>query len=416
MMDVHATDSLAEPEGRAADGPLTGLRVLEVGTLLAGPFAARLLGDFGAEVIKLEAPGTGDPLREWGNGTAEGRSLWWAVQSRNKKLVTLNLRDAHGQELCRRLAAECDVLVENFRPGTMERWGLGPDVLHEIKPDLVYTRVSGFGQTGPYSSRPGFASAGEAMGGLRHLNGFPGQAPPRLGISLGDSLAGTFATLGTLMALHHRRAHDGAGQVVDASIMESCFAMLEGIVPEYGKLGVVRQPSGTALANVAPSNLYRSRDGKWVVIAANSPNLWVRLCRAIGREDLIEDERFATHVARGANMTELDEIIGGWVAEHDAGEVDALLNEAEVVCAPVYTVADIFRDPHYAARQMIVRMHDPVLGELAAPGITPKLSATPGAARFTGSTVLGAHNDEVYGELLGLGGAELDHLREQGVV
>lgn len=398
-------------------GPLDGIRVLELGVLLAGPFAGRMLADFGAEVIKVEEPTRGDPMREWGQLRHDGRPLWWPVQSRNKKLVTLDLRREAGRDLCLRLASTCDVLIENFRPGTLERWGLGPDELWGRNPGLVIARVSGYGQTGPYAERAGFAAAGEAMGGLRHINGYPGQAPPRTGISLGDSLAAMFAVQGVLMALYRRdAAGDRCGQVVDASIMESCFALLESTVPEYGKLGHVRQPSGTSLANIAPSNVYRSRDGKWVVIGANAENLWQRLCRVIGRPELVEDERFHTHWARGQNMAALDDIIQAWVGERDAAEIDRVLNESGIVCGPVYTIADIFGDPQYRAREMLVPMEDPELGELVTPGVVPKLSRTPGAARWTGSWRLGEHNREVYGELLGMGDAELEALASEGVI
>lgn len=404
-------------DSETREGPLEGLRVLELGTLIAGPFTGRLLGDFGADVVKVEAPGRGDPMRRWGAESYRGRSLWWPVQSRNKRLVTLDLRVERGQELCRRLAAESDVLIENFRPGTMERWNLGPDVLLADNPRLVYARVSGYGQTGPYAARPGFASAGEAMGGLRYLNGYPDQPPPRMGVSLGDSLAALFATIGILMALRHRDARGGRGQVVDASILESCFALLESVLPEYDKLGAVRRPGGTALTtNVAPSNLYRSRDGTWVVIAANSDNLWRRLCRAIGRPELADDERYADHESRGERRDELDELVGAWAAEHDAAEIDAVLNEAGVVCSPVYTVADIFSDPHFRAREMILSMRDSELGEIAAPGIVPKLSDTPGAASLAGSWELGEANGDVYGGLLGLSDEDLEELAEEGVI
>jgi len=396
-------------------GPLEGVRVLELGTLIAGPFTGRLLGDFGAEVIKVEAPAGGDPMREWGAETYRGRSLWWPVQSRNKKLVTLDLRTERGRDLCRRLAAESDVLIENFRPGTMERWDLGPAELLEVNPGLVYARVSGYGQTGPYAPRAGFASGGEAISGLRHLNGFPGEPPPRLGVALGDSLSGLFAMIGILLALRHREVRGGRGQVVDASILESCFAMLDSVVPEYGKLGAIREPGGTALTNTAPSNLYRSRDDKWIVIAANAQNLWKRLCAAIGREDLLSDARFATHQGRGEHRDELDEIIGAWAAERDAEEIDSILNDAGVVCAPVYTIADVFADEHFAAREMIIGLADPELGEIPAPGIVPKLSETPGGASEAGSWELGGSNREVYGRL-GVSDSELSELREEGVI
>jgi crotonobetainyl-CoA:carnitine CoA-transferase CaiB-like acyl-CoA transferase len=404
-----------EPNADGQTGPLVGIRVLELGSLLAGPFVGRLLGDFGAEIIKAEPPGVGDPLREWGPDRYKGRSLWWPVQSRNKKLITLNLRDERGQDLCRRLAAESDVLVENFRPGTLERWGLAPEELHEINPDLIVARVSGFGQTGPYASRAGFASVGEAMGGIRYINGFPDQPPPRTGISLGDSLAAMFAAQGILMSLVHRE-RNGGGQVVDASILESCFALLESMVPEYDRLGSIREPSGTVLGHVAPSNIYRSKDGRWVVIAANAETLWKRLCETIGRPDLLEDPRFETHRDRGHNMEALDKIIGEWAGRHDAEEIDRIMAEASVVSGPVNSIADIFEDPHFEDREMLVPMEDPELGELTSPGIIPKLSETPGAAAFTGAWELGERNSEIYGRLLGLSETEIAQLAQDGVI
>jgi crotonobetainyl-CoA:carnitine CoA-transferase CaiB-like acyl-CoA transferase len=399
-----------------AAGPLAGVRVLELGTLIAGPFAARLLGDFGAEVIKVEAPRRGDPLREWGAARHRGRSLWWPVQSRGKKLVTLDLRTPRGAELCRRLVGHSDVLIENFRPGTLERWGLGPDELLAVNPALIVVRVSGFGQTGPYAARPGFASAGEAMGGLRHLNGFPGEAPPRVGLSLGDSLTGLFAAWGATMALYHRDARGGRGQVVDASILDSCVAMLESIPAEYAALGAVRGPSGTGVANIAPSNLYRSRDGKWLVIAANNDNLWPRLCRAMNREDLLADDRFATHQSRGAHGTEIDAIVAAWAAERDAAEIDRILTGADVVCAPVNTIADLFSDPHASARQLFAAVADGELGDVIGPAPTPRLSDAPARSEFTSSWELGRHNDEVFGEMLGLEQHEIEELREAAVI
>ncbi len=400
-------------------GPLEGMRVLELGVLIAGPFAGRLLADFGAEVIKVEEPVRGDPMREWGQVRYEGRPLWWPVLSRNKKLVTLDLRHERGRDLLLRLAERSDVLIENFRPGTLERWGMGPEDLWRVNRALVIARISGYGQTGPYAHRPGFAVAGEAMGGLRYINGYPGQPPPRTGVSLGDSLTAMFAVQGVLMAVYRRDTRpDGErrGQVVDASIMESCFALLESAVPEYGKVGYVRQPSGTTVANAAPSNVYRSGDGRLLVIGANAENVFRRLCRVIGRPELADDERFSTHWGRCEHSDELDEIIGAWVAERDAAEVDRLLNDSGVVCGPVYTIADIFEDPQYRARQLLVKMDDPELGTIVAPGVVPRLSETPGEARWTGSWRLGCDNAEVYGDLLGLGEAEQRALAESGVI
>ena len=401
----------------AGPGPLAGLRVIELGTLLAGPFAGRLLGDMGAEVIKVEAPGKPDPLREWGQARYQGRTLMWPVQARNKKCVTLDLRTARGQELLLELVRVAEVLTENFRPGTLERWGLGYERLSEINPGLVLARISGYGQTGPYAGRAGFASVAEAMGGLRHINGFPGEAPPRTGVSLGDSLAAMFAVQGILAALYHRDVLGGGrGQVVDVSLMEASFAMLESTVPEYDRLGIVREPTGTNLSGIAPSNIFKSRDDLWMVIAANNDNLFRRLCDAMGRPELADDTRFATHAARGENQVEIEGIVADWARERDAAEIDRVLNEAGVVCGPIYTVAEIFRDPQYAAREMLVEHVDPEFGPYVGPGIVPKFSETPGAVRWSGTWEHGSHNEEVYCGLLGLSDAELGRLREDGVV
>jgi crotonobetainyl-CoA:carnitine CoA-transferase CaiB-like acyl-CoA transferase len=397
-------------------GPLAGVRVVELGQLIAGPMAGRMLADFGAEVIKVEPPGTGDPMREWGLNRFKGHGLWWPLQSRNKKLVTLDLRQGRGRELLLQLAGRSDALVENFRPGTLERWGLGPEQLHEANPGLVIARVSGYGQTGPYAQRAGFASVGEAMGGLRYLNGYPGQVPPRPGVSLGDSLAAMFAVQGILMALYQRDVHGGRGQVVDASILESCFAMLDSTVPEYGKLGVVREPQGSRIGSAVPSNVYTTRDGKYLAVAANADNIFRRLCAAIGRPDLADDDRFANHWARFEHVDELDSIVGDWVGEHDAAEADRILNEAGVVSGPVYSIADIFEDPHYRAREMLVTMRDEVLGEVVVPGVVPKLSETPGELRHAGSWELGRDNRGVYIDLLGLDERQLSELAAQGVI
>jgi len=324
-------------------GPLEGVRVIELGQLLAGPFTGRLLGDLGAEVIKVEPPGKPDPIRDWGKARYEGRSLWWPVQGRNKKCVTLNLRHERGQELLLRLVEHSDVVVENFRPGTLERWNLGYDRMSEVNPRVVLARVSGYGQTGPYAERAGFASVSEAMGGIRHINGFPDQPPPRMHLSLGDSLASLFAVHGILSALYWRDAlGGGVGQVVDVSLMEASFALLESTVPEYDRLGIVRGPQGTNLKGIAPSNIFKSSDDKWVVIAANADNGFRRLCDAIGRPELADDPKFATHLARGENQDEIEGIVGDWAHEHTAKEIDETLNQAGVICGPIYTIADIF--------------------------------------------------------------------------
>jgi formyl-CoA transferase len=401
----------------AGPGPLAGIRVLELGMLLAGPFTGRLLGDMGAEIIKVEPPGKPDPLREWGKARYKGRSLWWGVQSRNKKCVTLDLRTEKGQELLLELARRSDVVVENFRPGTLEKWNLGWDELKEANPELVLCRVSGYGQTGPYAPRAGFASVAEAMGGLRHLNGFPGEPPPRLHLSLGDSLAGMFAAQGILAALYRRDALGGGrGQVVDVSLLESCFALLESTVPEYDRLGIVRGPGGTGLKGVAPSNIFQSQDGKWMVIAANADNVFRRLCAAMGSPELADDERFSTHLARGEHQEEIEAIVAEWAGGLDAAEIDRVLNEAGVICGPIYTIADIFADEHFRARDMLVEHEDPEFGTYIGPGIVPKFSETPGAVRWSATWEHGSHNEEVFGGLLGLSDEALAQLREEGVL
>ena len=398
-------------------GPLAGIRVLELGMLLAGPFTGRLLGDMGAEIIKVEPPGKPDPLREWGKARYKGRSLWWGVQSRNKKCVTLDLRTEKGQELLLELARRSDVLVENFRPGTLERWNIGWEQLQEANPALVLCRVSGYGQTGPYAPRAGFASVAEAMGGLRHLNGFPGEPPPRVHLSLGDSLAGMFAVQGILAALYRRDALGGGrGQVVDVSLLESCFALLESTVPEYDRLGIVRGPGGTGLKGVAPSNIFRARDGKWMVIAANADNVFRRLCAAMGSAELADDDRFSTHLARGEHQEEIEAIVAEWAGGLDAAEIDRVLNEAGVICGPIYTIADIFADEHFRARDMLLEHEDPEFGAYIGPGIVPKFSETPGAVRWSATWEHGSHNEDVFGGLLGLSGETLAELREEGVL
>src|SRR3954465_7104267 len=323
----HATPALG-------DGPLTGLRAIEFGQLLAGPYVGTLPGDFGADALKIEAPGSGDAMRDWGRLRHNDHSLWWSILARNKRSVTLNLREPRGQEIAADLAATADIVLENFRPGTMEKWGLGPEDVHARNPRCIYARVSGYGQSGRYSHRPGFASAGEALSGLRYINGYPGQAPPRSGISLGDTLAAQSAFQGILLALYAREK--GAdGQVVDAGIVDACFAMSESSTLEYEKTGFIREPTGPRLPRIAPSNVYRSRDGKWVVIAANHDTLWRRLAEVMGQPELAEDERFAPHHARGEHEDLLDEIIGEFAARHTAVELDEIVNAGGVVCSPV---------------------------------------------------------------------------------
>ena len=397
------------------DRPLEGVRVVEMGSLLAGPFCGQLLGDFGAEVIKIEPPGKGDPMREWGRHRKNDRTLWWPIIARNKKSVTLNLREEEGQDLARKLIAEADILIENFRPGTMERWGMGYRELSEINAGLVMVRVSGYGQTGPYREQAGFGSIGEAMGGIRHVTGFPDQPPPRTGISLGDSLAATFGALGALTALYHREAHGGRGQVVDVGIYEAVLALMESTIPEYELAGEVRGRTGSVLPFVAPSNIYPTKEEDYVLIAANADNVFVRLSEAIGHPEWTEDERYATHHARGENMQELDAMISDWTSERSGEEILTTMAEAGVPAGKVFTAADMTRDEHYAARENVIKVEDPDIGEFPMQNVVPRLTETPGGVRWTGPK-LGEHNEEVYGELLELDADERSSLLERGII
>jgi formyl-CoA transferase len=400
----------------ATTGALDGIRVLEIGTLISGPFAGRLLGDMGAEVIKLEPPDAPDPLRTWGQAELDGHHFFWTVHARNKKAVTLNLREDAGRDLFLELAEKSDIIVENLRPGTLERWGLGYDVLRERNRGIILVRVSGYGQTGPDAQKAGYASVAEAASGLRHMNGFPGGPPPRLALSLGDSLAGMFAAQGALAALY-RRTVTGEGQIVDAALTEACLAVQESTIPDYDIGGVVRGPSGTRLEGIAPSNIYRTADGSWVVIAANQDTVFRRLCTAMDRPELATDERFANHTARGRNQDELDKIIGDWAAKRQPAEIIAELSEAGVISGPINTVAEVVTDPQLNARGMIADHYDErIQRNVKGPGVIPVLSATPGTIRNAGSTRPGQHNDEVYGGLLGKSGTDLSELRSRGIV
>jgi formyl-CoA transferase len=395
-------------------GPLDDVRVVEMGQLLAGPFCGQLLADFGAEVIKLEDPARGDPMRQWGREKPHGLSLWWPVIARNKKSVTLNLRHPEGQSLARRLLGAADVLVENFRPGTLERWGLGYDALAERNPGLVLVRVTGFGQDGPYAPRAGYGSIGEAMGGLRYVTGDPSTPPSRSGISIGDSLAGTYAALGALLALH-ARARTGRGQVVDSAIYEAVLAMMESLVTEYQVAGYTRERTGAILPNVAPSNVYPTADGQLVLVAANQDTVFRRLAAVMARPELADDPRYASHSARGEHQVELDGLIAGWTATLDADRLLQALEEAGVPAGRIYRAADMLADPHYQARQAIVRLADPELGEIAMQNVAPRLSATPGRVAWPGPA-LGQHNREVYQGLLGLSDEEVERLADQSVI
>lgn len=395
-------------------GALDNIRVLEIGTLLAGPFTGRLLGDFGAEVIKIEPPDREDPMRRWGQ-QVDGDGLLWPVQSRNKKCITLNLRQPEGQQVFLDLVAQADVVLENFRPGTLEKWGLSYETLQAINPGIILLRTSGFGQTGPYSRQAGFGSVGEAMGGLRYVTGYPDRPPTRVGISMGDSLAALFATIGCLVALQER-TRSGQGQVVDTAIYEAVFAMMEGIVPEYEMTGYVRERTGNILPGVAPANIYETQDGGYIVIGANADTVFRRLMDAMERPDLGIDDKYATHNARGVNMEELDRLINDWTRQHDAGALLAKLEQAGVPAGKIYNAKDIVDDPHYQARDMILSMLHPTLGEFKLPGIVPKLSRTPGEVKWLGPVMLGEHNDEIYKDFLGYDDEKLAHLKELEII
>ena len=397
-------------------GALDGIRVLEVGTLISGPFCGRLLGDMGAEVIKIEPPGAPDPIRTWGQAEVEGHHFFWTVHARNKKCVTLNLRRPHGRELFLDLVERSDIIVENFRPGTLEKWELGYDVLHQRNPGIILVRVSGYGQTGPDAGKAGYASVAEAVSGLRHMNGFPGGPPPRMALSLGDTLAGMFAAQGALAALY-RRTITGEGQVVDVALIEACLAVQESTIPDYDAGGVVRGPSGTRLEGIAPSNIYQSADGSWVVIAANQDTVFRRLCAAMDQPELATDERFANHGARGRNQDELDTIISGWAATRPPHDIIETLSAAGVIAGPINTVAEVVTDPQFIARGMLVEHYDEGAGRtVLGPGVVPVLSASPGGVRSAGPARPGQHNDEIYRGLLGLSAQRLAELAEEGVL
>jgi formyl-CoA transferase len=391
-------------------GPLSNLKVVEMGTLIAGPYCARLLAEFGAEVVKVETPGEGDPLRKW-RRLHEGTSLWWYAQARNKKSIAVNLREADGQSIVRRIAAKADIVIENFRPGTMEKWGLGYEALSRENPGLIMVRISGFGQTGPYKERPGFGAIGESMGGMRHITGYPDRAPVRVGISIGDSLAAMFGVIGALAAVHQRQA-SGRGQVVDVALYEAVFAMMESMLPEYGLDGYVRERTGASLPGIVPSNTYPCKDG-YVVIGANADSIFKRMMRAIGRADLADDASLASNDGRARRTEELDAAISAWTSSLPLDDVLKVLEAAEVPSGRIYSIADIAADLHYRARGMIERHR---LGDkdLLLPGIVPKLSETPGETRWVGPR-LGEHTDEVLGAA-GYDAGEIAALRGRGVI
>ena len=390
---------------------LAGLRVVEMGQLLAGPFCGQLLGDMGAEVIKVEAPGTGDPMRNWGQGDDK---VQWEVVARNKKSVSCNLRVPEGQALARELIATADVLVENFKPGTLEKWGLGPDVLHAENPKLIIARMSGYGQYGPYSDRAGFGGIGEAMGGWRYIVGEPDRPPSRMGVSIGDTLCATYGCMGILAALHHREK-TGEGQVVDTALYEAVLQVMEGLVIEYDHNAFIRERSGSILPGIAPSNVYTCSDGPFM-IGANNDAIFKRLAKAMGQPELGEDPRYSTHLARGEHQTELDNLVNEWTSQHTIDEVDALMIEHSIPAGRVYTAKDMLSDPHFQAREAIVDVETETRGTLKMQNTFPKLSRTPSSIRRPAPSKVGQDNSEIYGELLGKSDAELAELSDEGVV
>ena len=395
--------------------PLDGIRVLEVGQLLAGPFTGSILAYYGAEVIKVEPPGRGDPIRHWRLLDEDGTSFWWRSLGRNKKCITANLRTEEGRELVGRLAGECDVLVENFRPGVMEKWGLGPADLWRDNPGLIYARISGYGQDGPYASKPGFASVCEGIGGLRYVNGKPGKAPMRPNLSLGDSLAGLHTALGIVMACLHQANNPGSkGQVIDTALYEAVFNLLEGVVPEYDGAGVVREPSGSTITGIVPTNTYQCLDGKFIIIGANGDSIFKRLCEKMGRGDMAEDSRFADNSGRVQHEQEIDEAITTWTNSLDSSSALSLLDDARVPSGPIYSVADMMVNEHFIARGLFeeVEVNNK---SLKIPAMVPRLSETPGRTDWPGTGV-GAFNQAVYGGLLGLSKQEIVELEEQGVL
>ncbi len=393
--------------------PLAGMKVIELGTLIAGPYAASLLAQFGAEVIKIEPPGDGDPLRKW-RKLHNGTSLWWYTQSRNKKSITLNLKLERGQQIVRDLVRDADIVIENFRPGSLEAWGLGWEQLSQINPDLIMVRVSGYGQTGPYRDKPGFAAIAESLGGLRHLAGYPDRPPVRMGVSIGDTLASLYGVIGALLAMHHLKVNGGKGQYIDVALYEAVFSVMESLVPEFSVSGYVRACTGASLPGISPSNTYLCKDGHYVIIAGNGDSIFKRMMKAIGRSDLADDPELARNDGRVEHNDMLDDAISRWTTSHDLDEVLGTLDAAAVPCSKIHTAADIHADPHYRARDMIGQFSLPDGQAIDLPGIVPKLSETPGQTKWLGPA-LGAHTAEVLASI-GIDGSAVDELRTQGVV
>ncbi|WP_026691833.1 CaiB/BaiF CoA transferase family protein [Peribacillus kribbensis] len=395
--------------------PLTGLKVLEMGQLIAGPSAGRLFAEFGAEVIKVENPTEGDPIRKW-RVVEDGTSLWWYVQARNKKSITLDLKQAEGQEIIKRLALEVDIIIENFRPGTLEKWGIGYEQLKEINPALIMVRISGYGQDGPYRDKAGFGSIGEAMGGLRYLTGYPDRPPTRVGISIGDSISSLYAVIGALMAVYHRDLKGtGQGQIVDVALYESVFSFMESMLPEYDRTGVIRERTGSTLPGITPSNTYECKDGKYIVIGANGDGIFKRLMEVIGHPEFAVDPRFQNNAARSEHAEFLDLTIEQWTKKLNLAEAVRRLDEAKVPAGSIYSIEDIVADPHYHARQMIEEVWVDGIGKLKVPGIVPKLSETPGGIDWAGPR-LGQHNEEILVNTLKLEQKELHSFIEKGII
>ena len=398
-------------DNESNNGPLKDIRVIELGQLIAGPFCGQLMADMGADVIKVEPPGTGDPMRKWGRGDYP---LWWSVCARNKKCVTANLREPEGQEIAKKLIANADMVLENFRPGTLEKWGMDYDTLSKNNPGLIMIRVSGYGQTGPYSKRAGYASVGEAIGGMRYLCGEPDRKPSRAGLSLGDSLAATYACMGALAALHHREK-TGEGQIIDASIYESVLTVMEATIPEYTVSNYIRKRSGSILPSIAPSNIYNCKNGS-IVIGANQDTVFRRLCQAMDQPELAEDKRFSDHVSRGENQNTLDGLIDEWCSTRDVDDVEGIMHDFSIPSGKVYRTPEMLDDPHFIEREAIVDVPNEKWPDLKMQNVFPKMSKSQGRVRWTGVEELGAHNEEVYGSLLNLTKDEMQQLKDKSII
>ena len=398
-------------DNESNNGPLKDIRVIELGQLIAGPFCGQLMADMGADVIKVEPPGTGDPMRKWGRGDYP---LWWSVCARNKKCVTANLREPEGQEIAKKLIANADMVLENFRPGTLEKWGMDYETLSKNNPGLIMIRVSGYGQTGPYSKRAGYASVGEAIGGMRYLCGEPDRKPSRAGLSLGDSLAATYACMGALAALHHREK-TGEGQIIDASIYESVLTVMEATIPEYTVSNYIRKRSGSILPSIAPSNIYNCKNGS-IVIGANQDTVFRRLCQAMDQPELAEDKRFSDHVSRGENQNTLDGLIDEWCSTRDVDDVEGIMHDFSIPSGKVYRTPEMLDDPHFIEREAIVDVPNEKWPDLKMQNVFPKMSKSQGRVRWTGVEELGAHNEEVYGSLLNLTKDEMKQLKDKSII